>query len=97
MLDFSKPLHFDLLNHHLLLDKLQSCGLPAHILRWMATFLLDRAHRVKIGNERSHSGHPNGEVPQGTLFAYSVPMTQCQYVEASASSGSKWINLLCVW
>ena len=41
--------------------------LPAHILRWMATFLLDRAQRVKIGNEYSHSGHPNGEVPQGTL------------------------------
>ena len=65
MLDFSKA--FDLINHHLLLDKLQSYGLPAHILRWMATFLLDRAQRVKIGNEYSHSGHPNGGVPQGTL------------------------------
>ena len=63
MLDFSKA--FDLIYHHLLLDKLQSCGLPAHILRWMATFLLDRAQRVKIGNEYSHSGHPNGGVPQG--------------------------------
>ena len=41
--------------------------MPAHILRWMATFLLDRAQRVKIGNEYSHSGHPNGGVPQGTL------------------------------
>ena len=65
MLDFSKA--FDLINHHLLLDKLQSYGLPAHILRWMATFLLDRAQRVKIGNEYSHSGHPNVGVPQGTL------------------------------
>ena len=65
MLDFSKA--FDLINHHLLLDKLQSYGLPAHILRWMATFLLDRTQRVKIGNEYSHSGHPNGGVPQGTL------------------------------
>ncbi|KAK2173203.1 hypothetical protein NP493_892g00000 [Ridgeia piscesae] len=37
------------------------------MLRWMATFLLDRAQRVKIGNEYSHSGHPNGGVPQGTL------------------------------
>ena len=46
MLDFSKA--FDLINHHLLLDKLQSYGLPAHILRWMATFLLDTAQRVKI-------------------------------------------------
>ena len=51
----------------MLLDKLQSYGLPAHILRWMATFLLIRAQRVKIGNEYSHSGYPNGAVPQGTL------------------------------
>ena len=58
MLDISKA--FNLINHH----KLQ---LPAHILRWMATFLLERAQRVKIGNEYSHSGHPNGGVPQGTL------------------------------
>ena len=33
----------------------------------MATFLLDRSLRVKIGNEYSHSGYPNGGVPQGTL------------------------------
>ena len=33
----------------------------------MATFLLDRAQRVKIGNEYSHSGYPIGGVPQGTL------------------------------
>ena len=66
MLDFSKA--FDLINHHLLLDKLQSYGLPAHILRWMATFLLDRAQRVKIGNEYSHSGHPNGTLSGPKCF-----------------------------
>ncbi|KAK2189798.1 hypothetical protein NP493_96g02034 [Ridgeia piscesae] len=33
----------------------------------MTTFLLDRAQLVKIGNEYSHSGHPNGGIPQGTL------------------------------
>ena len=49
MLDVSKA--FDIINHYLLLlDKLQSYGLLAHILRWMATFLLDRAQRVKLGN-----------------------------------------------
>ncbi|KAK2149486.1 hypothetical protein NP493_2981g00010 [Ridgeia piscesae] len=33
----------------------------------MATFLLDKAQRVKIGNEYSHCGHPNWGVPKGTL------------------------------
>ena len=37
------------------------------LLLRMATFLLDRAQRVKLGNEYSHSGHPNGGIPQGTL------------------------------
>ena len=64
MLDLSKT--FDFINPHVLLDKLQWYGLPA-LVRWMATFLLDRAQRVKIGNGYSHSGHLNGGVPQRTL------------------------------
>ena len=65
MLDFSKA--FDLINHHLLIEKLKVNGIPPHVLRWMATFLLDRSQRVKIGNVYSDSGSPNGGVPQGTL------------------------------
>ena len=65
MLDFSKA--FDLINHHILLDKLITNGVPAHIVRWIAAFLLDRHQQVKIGNIFSRSGSPNGGVPQGTL------------------------------
>ena len=65
MLDFSKA--FDLINHHILLDKLITNGVPAHIVRWIAAFLLDRHQQVKIGNILSRSGSPNGRVPQGTL------------------------------
>ena len=39
MQDFSKA--FDPIDHNLLLEKLQMYGLPSHIARWMATFLLD--------------------------------------------------------
>ena len=65
LLDFSKA--FDLINHNILLEKLQAFGISAPILRWMAAFLLDRTQRVKIGNNYSHTGHPNGGVPQGTI------------------------------
>ena len=41
--------------------------LPAHMLRWMAIFLLDRAQRVKIRNEYFHSDHPTGGVSQGAI------------------------------
>ena len=65
MLDFSKA--FDLINHCLLLEKLQLYDLPEHIIRWMAAFLLNRSQIVKIGKHYSQSGLPNGGVPQGTL------------------------------
>ena len=33
----------------------------------MGAFLLDRKHKVKIGNSESELASPNGGVPQGTL------------------------------
>ena len=65
MLDFSKA--FDLINHHILLEKLTNSGLPRHIVRWIGAFLLDRRQKVMIGSNCSRSGSPNGGVPQGTL------------------------------
>ena len=65
LLDFSKA--FYLINHNILLEKLQAFGISAPILRWMAAFLLDRTQRVKILNNYSHTGHPNGGVHQGTI------------------------------
>ena len=38
--DFAKA--FDLINHETLLAKLDQNGIPPHLLRWMASFLLDR-------------------------------------------------------
>ena len=46
-LDYSKA--FDLINHETLINKLVAMNLPAHIVRWMAAFLLDREQTVKIG------------------------------------------------
>ena len=65
MLDFSRA--FDLINHLVLLDKLRFNGIPLHIVRWIAAFLLDRSQQVKIENYYSYSSSPYGGVPQGTL------------------------------
>ena len=65
LLDFSKA--FDLINHHILVDKLITNGVPAHIVRWLAAFLIDRQQQVKISNIYSRTGSPNGGVPHGTL------------------------------
>ena len=65
LLDYSKA--FDLINHELLIEKLIALDIPAHVVRWMAAFLLDRQHKVRIDNCISDRGCPNGGVPQGTL------------------------------
>ena len=65
MLEFSKA--FDLINHHILLDKLTNSGLPVHIVRWIGVFLLGRSQKVLIGNNCSSYGSPNGGVPHSTL------------------------------
>ena len=64
-LDYSKA--FDLINHETLIDKLVAMNLPAHIVRWMAAFLLDREQTVNIGESVLQPGYPNGGVPKGTL------------------------------
>ena len=65
LVDYRKA--FDHINHELLITKLCDMGLPAHLVRWMAAFLIDRQQSVKIGDTVSNIGYPNGGVPQGTL------------------------------
>ena len=65
LVDYSKA--FDHINHEILIAKLCGMGLLAHIVRWVAAFLIDRQQCVKIGDTVSNIGYPNGGVPQRTL------------------------------
>ena len=53
MLDFSNA--FDLINHHLLIEKLNVNGIPPHVLRWMATFLLDTSQTQRSVDQLRHT------------------------------------------
>ena len=64
-LNYSKA--FDLINHDILLNKMVGMEVPAHLVRSMAAFLLDREQRVKVGDAVSKPGYPNGGDPHGTL------------------------------
>ena len=52
-LDYCKV--FDLINHEVLLNKMIAMEEPAHLVRWMAAFLLDREQRVQVGEAVSKS------------------------------------------
>ena len=65
-LDYMKA--FDLINHDILINKQVTMELPAHLVRWMAVFLLDHEQGVKIGDVVSEQGNLNGGVSRGTLY-----------------------------
>jgi hypothetical protein len=62
--DFSKA--FDRVDHTLLLNKLQSYGVPHVLLKWLFSFLKNREQRVKIGQLYSGWRSLNAGFPQGT-------------------------------
>ena len=55
-LDYSKA--FDLINHEILINKMNAMELPPHLVRWLAAFVLDREQRVKVGDSLSEPSLP---------------------------------------
>ena len=73
--DFRKG--FDLIDHTILVDKLSSFNIHPCLVRWIASFLLERSQRVSIAGYCSPPLHLKGGIPQGTklgplLFAVMV-------------------------
>ena len=65
LFDFKKA--FDLIDHHILINKLHNYDLPEAILFWIIDFLIDRKQRVKLGSDCfSEWGAIPAGVPQGT-------------------------------
>ena len=101
LVDFSKA--FDRIDHHILMTKCASLGLPTFITKWLTSFLCQRKQRVKIGSVKSEYTTVNAGVPQGTIFGpigflhhMNDLQTVCEHIkyvddctiwEASSSSG----------
>lgn len=70
-IDFKKA--FDMVNHEILLNKLEAFGIRGVPLNWFRSFILGRRQQVKIKNTFSdplvtHSGVPQGSMTSATLF-----------------------------
>ena len=66
LVDFSKA--FDKVDHHILLTKCASLGLPNWITKWLTSFLCQRKQRVKIGSVKAKFTTINAGMPQGKIF-----------------------------
>ena len=85
-IDFSKA--FDLIDHNILLHKLQKNNFPPHITSWLLSFLSNRSQYVQIGESRSGNKNVNAGAPQGTLTgpnAFKLTINDlspdCEYVK----------------
>lgn len=67
-LDFSKA--FDLLNHTILLRKLERCGFRGHALSLVQSYLMDRKQAVAINGLLSDMQSVGCGVPQGSILVH---------------------------
>ena len=65
-LDFSKA--FDMINHHILLEKLKKYGIRGLPHAWFASYITNRRQYVKIGNTESSLKTVTCGVPQGSTL-----------------------------
>ena len=66
MVDFRKA--FDLVDHQILLRKLQSYKCSDICLSWFKSYLSNRTQRVALNNEMSDSSEINCGAPQGSIL-----------------------------
>nr|CAD2205465.1 unnamed protein product [Meloidogyne enterolobii] len=64
--DFEKA--FDKVDHQILIRKLQEIKIDSLTIRWIANFLSNRSHIVKIDDHFSEPFLPKTGVPQGTVL-----------------------------
>ena len=66
MVDFRKA--FDLVDHTLLLKKLEHYKISAETLQWFTSYLLNRKQKVVLNNVESSTAEVECGVPQGTIL-----------------------------
>ena len=65
-LDYAKA--FDLVDHELLIHKLQCYGIQGSLLAWIKSFLTDRYQTVSVNGTHSYKSKVKSGVPQGTVL-----------------------------
>ena len=66
LIDFSKA--FDMVDHEILLNKLEHYGIRGKYLNWFESYLSNRQHYVSVNNRESTNLNLKYSVPQGSIL-----------------------------
>ena len=90
LIDFSKA--FDIIEHSLLLRKLQRINLPPYIFYWIKSFLFNRSQVVKIGDDLSNECKITRGIVQGSVMGPVLYTLMASDIELMSD-----INALCMY
>ncbi len=76
--DFSKAIY--LADHQLVLQKPSDLDVPPFLVKWTASFLLNRMQQVKIGSHVSTPVLLNARCPYGTRFGHLACVAHIKYL-----------------
>ena len=91
LFDFRKA--FDLIDHHLLVQKLKTYDLPPWTINWITDFITCRKQRVKLNRDCYSDWElvPAG-IPQGTILGPWLFIIMMNDIEITSSDNWKYVD-----